>query len=203
MPKQIIQEGETYGRLKVIGFSHVNKRGSKVWLCECSCGNTKEVVGSNLKSGKTKSCGCLNRDKKPEVSKRMKGNSNATTHGCSGTPTWQSWRAMKERCNENRRGYESTTYDPRWNDFKVFLKEMGERPDGTTLDKDIKGDGTYYSKETCMWATAEEQQRHSGNAKLTEQEVSEVMTATGTLRAIAKRFGVSHQTIYKIKTSKR
>ena len=56
--------GQTFGRLLVIGRdlerdSESNKGGTH-WLCKCSCGNPeiKSVSGSQLKSGKTQSCGC-------------------------------------------------------------------------------------------------------------------------------------------------
>jgi len=54
--------GEKYGKLLVIAFSHKNKRGEKYYLCRCECGNEKIIRGSNLRYGKTKSCGCLNSD---------------------------------------------------------------------------------------------------------------------------------------------
>ena len=36
-----------------------DKRGYYQWLCKCNCGNEKIVIGNNLSSGKSKSCGCL------------------------------------------------------------------------------------------------------------------------------------------------
>ena len=52
--------GLQVGMLAVIRFSFVNYRGQAVWLCQCACGNTKEVIGTNLTSKEpTQSCGCL------------------------------------------------------------------------------------------------------------------------------------------------
>lgn len=48
-----------YGRLTVIFYKGKDNRGLHLWECQCSCGNTKIVVGQNLSSGKSKSCGCL------------------------------------------------------------------------------------------------------------------------------------------------
>lgn len=54
--------GERYGRLVVI--EEVERRGKygRRWLCRCDCGNEKIVAMNQLRTGKTKSCGCLNRE---------------------------------------------------------------------------------------------------------------------------------------------
>jgi 5-methylcytosine-specific restriction endonuclease McrA len=54
--------GNKYGRLFVIEFSHINKSNSAFWICECNCGNIVIVQGTKLRSGHTKSCGCLLKD---------------------------------------------------------------------------------------------------------------------------------------------
>ena len=48
-----------FGRLKVIERVNNDKFGHRFWLCQCDCGNTKIVMGDNLKRGLTQSCGCL------------------------------------------------------------------------------------------------------------------------------------------------
>lgn len=50
--------GDIYGRLQVVAYVDVH-HGNARWLCNCSCGNTHIVTGSNLGSGNVKSCGCL------------------------------------------------------------------------------------------------------------------------------------------------
>ena len=61
--KQTIDEaGNRYGRLLVIGPALEKYRGEVVWLCKCDCGNETQVRGSCLRSGNTKSCGCLGRE---------------------------------------------------------------------------------------------------------------------------------------------
>lgn len=54
--------GQTYGRLKVISFHHSDKRWRKHYECECICGKKKIIQGTLLKSGNTKSCGCLGKE---------------------------------------------------------------------------------------------------------------------------------------------
>lgn len=59
MPRFLNRIGMRYGRLTVIFYKGKDNRGLHLWECQCSCGNTKIVVGQNLSSGKSKSCGCL------------------------------------------------------------------------------------------------------------------------------------------------
>lgn len=54
--------GLKFNRLTVLYFSHKDKFLHPIWVCKCDCGNIISVLLSNLKSGKTKSCGCLRRE---------------------------------------------------------------------------------------------------------------------------------------------
>jgi hypothetical protein len=92
------------------------------------------------------------------------GNGN-TTHGRSGDPTYRSWDAMKHRCSNKKAnrydlyGGKGITVCKRWFKFENFLKDMGERPSGKTLDRK---DGTKgYYKDNCRWATSKEQARNT------------------------------------------
>ena len=63
--------GNTYGRLIVLSFHHMDEDGTRFWLCQCECGNTKVIRHSSLTTGCTKSCGCL----KNELREKYKKNS--------------------------------------------------------------------------------------------------------------------------------
>lgn len=64
--KPIDLEGKIFGRLTVLKFIGHRLIGGKVkkrvYLCQCSCGNTCEVLAEHLRNGKIRSCGCLRRD---------------------------------------------------------------------------------------------------------------------------------------------
>lgn len=137
----------------------MEKRGKKPrryasWLCDC--GERGSSPLESLKSGHTKSCGCLRREKA-----RVSIRETNTNHGMCNTRTYRSWHAMKTRCNNpNTKDYinyggRGIKYDNSWESFEVFLSDMGERPEGKTIDR--KDNDGNYCKENCHWATALEQ----------------------------------------------
>lgn len=60
----LVEPGDRFERLVVIEFSHNDKRHRRHYIVKCDCGNTKTVQGTLLRSGNTRSCGCLARDAK-------------------------------------------------------------------------------------------------------------------------------------------
>lgn len=148
MPKRLDLSGEKYGRLTVTEYSHQNNHGKSIWKCLCECGTEVSVVGAGLKRGHTTSCGCTKTDNMVAYN---------TTHGMKGTRTYNVWNNMKSRCNDSSRWdaeYYSTkgiTYDTRWEKFEEFFEDMGEVPEGLSLDR-IDPSGNY-CKENCRWAT--------------------------------------------------
>lgn len=65
--------GNKYGRLTVIRYYGKNKNGNSLWICECDCGNiTNPIVNSSLTSGRTKSCGCLEKENLNKIHEELK-----------------------------------------------------------------------------------------------------------------------------------
>ena len=62
MSARIDLEGLKFGRLTVVSFSQTDRSGRGHWICLCSCGNASIVLGSQLRSGRKRSCGCLRVD---------------------------------------------------------------------------------------------------------------------------------------------
>ena len=88
----------------------------------------------------------------------------------------------------------------RWrNDFPAFLADVGERPDGCSIDR-IDNDGDY-EPGNVRWATRAEQQHNTRAAKLSEstaERVRELAKAGATQREIAAAFGVSPSLISRV-----
>ena len=56
------ESGNQYGRLTVLSRTENSTHGDAQWICNCACGKTIVVMGKSLRSGNTKSCGCLQKD---------------------------------------------------------------------------------------------------------------------------------------------
>ena len=147
----IDKTGMRFGRLTVKEL--LSKNPSSRWVCVCDCGKETKVYGGHLSGGTVKSCGCLLAD----LNKIQK-----TTHGMTKTKTYSSWRSMIRRCsvkssyNYARYGGAGIVFDLAWKDFNKFFSDMGERPDGTSLDRIDTNKG--YSKDNCRWETSQQQQ---------------------------------------------
>lgn len=147
-----VKVGEVYNRLTAVSFIGVVKSQAR-WLWQCSCGKQIEAAAGKVRYGSTKSCGCYSAD---IASNRLK------KHGMFGTPTYDSWAGMIQRCyNTNNDRYSSyggrgITVCDRWRDsFEAFMEDMGERPEGMTIDRENTNGN--YEPSNCRWATAKTQ----------------------------------------------
>jgi hypothetical protein len=157
--------GARFERLTVTGEPFRKKYGWYV-PCRCDCGVERIVRCGALLGAHTKSCGCFNRDKALKGIRR--------THGLSQTGAWRSYHAMLTRCYNEKipqfkdYGGRGIRVCDRWlSGFEAFFEDMGERPDGMSLDRwpDVNGN---YEPGNCRWATDEEQHANMRNSSYLE-----------------------------------
>ena len=197
--------GEKYGRLTAV--SRTEHAGScAYWTCQCECGETCVVATSDLRSGHTRSCGCLRREIAPKASL-----THGNTRGRRFSPTYVVWTAIKMRClrasspTYKDYGARGITVCDRWRDsFEAFLADMGERPSRKhSIDRINNSKG--YEPGNCRWATQAEQVRNSRSCKLTVDQVREVLGRIEhgePVKSVAARFPVSLYAIRDIATGR-
>jgi len=148
--KRLVSPGDQFGELTVMAIQTAQpKRGAKC-VCACSCGKVVIKWKHNLTSGHTKSCG---------HQRYTVCTTSAKTHGhTSGgkwSPTYSTWARIFDRAGKAK-GYEHVSVCDRWRVFENFLEDMGERPEGKTLDRFPNLAGNY-EPGNCRWATPSEQ----------------------------------------------
>jgi len=159
--------GRRFGKLQIVNFSHIGKHYVKFWDCICDCGASKKISGDNLIKGRTKSCGCLNRELKPTFKHGHHPRTGAS-------PEYAVWRSMKRRvlnpkCEHfDRYGGRGIKCCDRWlNSFEDFFADMGKRPSLLHSIDRINNDGDY-EPNNCRWATKKQQARSRCSSRYIE-----------------------------------
>lgn len=168
-------------------ISRVEGRSPPHWNCSCSCGTLRVVNGANLRHGLSTNCGCK-RD-------------HATKHGHSKrsgkTRTYRQWKAMRSRCRPGSHDYRNysgrgISVCDRWDDYSLFLEDMGECPFDMSLDR-INNDKGYHP-DNCRWATYETQRRNQRRVSWVRYQGNKM-----TVQDAAQKIGVHPSAIWNDK----
>lgn len=176
--------GQKFNMLTVISYYGNTEDHKAVWLCRCDCGVEKPIAAAKLKQGQ-KSCGCLS----ATANTRKK-----SYHGKRGTGAYVSWSRMIQRCNYD--GYDGTarykgrgvSVCERWRTFVNFLEDMGDRPEGCSLDR-INNEGDY-EPSNCRRADQKTQARNKSTTKTYEYRGQKKI-----LDDWADEFGINRNTL--------
>lgn len=158
--------GQKFNRWTVISRAQNDKRGQAQWNCVCECGNTSIVGGKDLRLGKSRSCGCLQKDTMSVLSRK---------HGHSNERLYRIWNVMRQRCkNKNvpeykRYGQRGISVCAEWDNsfesFYLWAINNGYANDLSIDRIDVNGN---YEPSNCRWATAIQQARNKRKHRLFE-----------------------------------
>jgi hypothetical protein len=182
----VITDFVKFGRWSVLGAAG-KVRGNVLVACRCECGTERNVRLKRLESGNSKSCGCWRDD-------------NLTTHGMTKSSVREQsreywiWNSMKNRCGNPKYkhykdyGGRGIKVCDRWMEFVNFFADMGEKPEGKSLERRDNDAG--YSPENCYWADrATQNSNKRNNRHIVADGVSNTITEWGRVT------GISHATI--------
>lgn len=187
-------EGKVFGRLTVLHRTESNKHGKACWICLCECGEvTGPIPSGTLKSGHSRSCGCLHKEY------AVRHGESKTTHGESHTRLHRIWSGMKQRCYYKKHGaYENyggrgIKVSPEWKVSYTTFRDwsLGNGySDELTIDR-IDNDGDY-EPGNCKWSTYEEQ----GNNKRDNVNIT-YKGVTRTAARWSRKLDVEQSKIYQ------
>ena len=188
MSRVIDISGNRYGRLLVLERFGKTGDGKATWKCVCACGREVVVSGKDLRSGNTRSCGCLQKETAA---------SRHTIHSISSTRLYKIWMQMKERCyNPNTPQYKDwggrgiTVCDDWLNNVQAFYGWAMNNGYADDLSLDRIDNNKGYSPDNCRWATREDQ----CNNKRTNRLIT-YNGKTQTISQWADELGINYYTL--------
>lgn len=178
------QVGKKFGALLVLRTTRTSR--GLMALVRCDCGTEKTTEPGNLKSGASRSCGCM----KPEKSRAA-----ATRHGHSSEPEFGAWVQMLGRClNPKNQAYplygaRGISVCPRWKTYEKFLADMGRRP-STKHSLDRIDNDRGYEPGNCRWTDHQTQMNNTRRNVVIEHD-----GRSQTVAQWAREIGVSERAL--------
>lgn len=158
MTRPIDLTQHVYGLLTVLRKVPTSPRNK--WECICKCGAIVQVASKELRKGDTRSCGCI---RKAQLVERN------TSHGMTRTYTYRKWQQMfariRDTTNPRNACYIGVTICKRWGKFENFLQDMGEAPDGYSLER--KNNKRGYMPSNCHWIPLAQQAANTSKSRFT------------------------------------
>ena len=182
--------GKKYNRLTVIARNGYKYKKFPAWLCRCDCGNYVTLSGSALRSGHTKSCGCLQKEA-------------ATKHGLCKNPIYRVWAGMMSRCGhrpggakKNLKNYKDRGIKvcPEWHNVKNFIAWATENGWEKGLEIDRDNNIGNYEPDNCRFVTRKVNMQNSRSAKRWNVNGKWYLS----LRDAAKELNLSYERIRQI-----
>ena len=190
MGKRIDLTGQTINGIKVLGFAYRGggKAQKAFWNCECYCGRLFVVDGYKLRTGHTRSCGCLH-DKMTGDRRRL--------HGDSQTRLYKIWKDMRKRCSEKATGDAKKNYFLKgigvcdeWGEYERFKEWALCNGYNDDLTIDRKDNSKGYCPENCRWTT-----RFVQNNNKTDNLLLTYKGRTQNLSSWCRELGLSYKMV--------
>ncbi len=157
------------------------------WTVRCECGNVFDCNGWHLRNGYKKSCGCR---------RSQMISDGVTKHGNSDHPLFDCWYEMRARCNNpehqsyHNYGGRGILVCERWDDFLLFVQDVGDKPTPEHSIDRIDNDGNY-DPANIRWATRKEQ---SNNRRV--NRLIEYKGETKTITEWGEILGINYMTLH-------